>query len=168
MKGAAAMLREKRSIVINRPVDEVFAYVTDPRNNATWNAWIIETVMRDDEPLAVGSEFDTVAAFLGRRIESHAVITELVPNQRGSIRTTTGPVVATGSRIVEPVPGGTRFTQTLEADVRGAFRGFGEAFVIKAFVRQLEADLQTLKELLESGVAVSPEHADMVESAPAG
>lgn len=162
------MLREQRSIVINRPVDEVFAYVTDPRNNATWNAWIIESVMLDDGPLTVGSEFDSVVAFLGRRIESHAVITELVPNQRSSIRTTTGPIVATGSRIVEPVAGGTRFTQTLEADVRGAFRGFGEALVIRAAVRQLEADLQTLKELLESGAAVSAEHADVVNSAPAG
>jgi uncharacterized membrane protein len=160
-KGAAVMVREKRSIVIRRPIDEVFAYVSDPRNNAAWNGWVVETTMIGDGPITAGSEFVTSIAFLGRRFESRAVITDLILNQRGSIRTTTGPVVATGTRTVEAVNGGTRFTQTLEADIRSAFGGIAEALVVRAGVRQMEADLRTLKRLLESGAAAG---ANAVES----
>jgi hypothetical protein len=149
------MHKMERSIVINRPVEEVFAYVIDPRNNAEWNGWVIESVVTSEGPLREGTTFDSVTKFLGKVIRSEAIITELVPNERGSIRTTTGPITATGSRIVEPVEGGTKFTQTMEADFGGFFGAIAESLVVRTAIRQNEADLQTLKELLESGAAGS-------------
>ena len=147
------MHRMERSIIINLPVEEVFAYAEDPRNNAEWNAWVLDTAMENDKPIAVGDRFTSTVKFLGKTMHSEAEITEIVPNQRGSIRTTTGPITATGSRIVEPVEGGTKFTQTMEADFGGVFGGLAESLVVRASLRQGEADLQTLKDLLESGTA---------------
>jgi uncharacterized membrane protein len=153
MKGVASMPREERSIVINRPVDEVFAYVVDPRNNTMWNSWIVECHVTSDGPVGVGTTCRSVGKFLGKTVEADAVITECVPNERGSIRTTSGPITLTGSRIVEPANGGTRFTQTLEIDFKGLFGRLAEPLVTRAGIRQLEADLETLKDLLESGQA---------------
>lgn len=146
------MLQESRSVFINRPIDEVFAYVVDPRNNAMWNGWVIESIVTEGGPPAVGTTFKSKVKFLGRTIDSDAVITELIPNERGTIKTTTGPITAMGSRIVEAVDGGTRFTQTMEADFRGTFGSIAESVVIRTALRQFETDLETLKDLLESRV----------------
>lgn len=145
------MIREQRSVVIHRPVEEVFAYVIDPRNNAEWNGWIIASEVTTEGPIRVGTEARSIGKFLGKTIEANAVITELVPNQRGSLRTTSGPITLSGSRIVEPVEGGgTRFTQTLDVDFGNVFGHIAEPIVVRAALRQVEADLQTLKDLLES------------------
>lgn len=149
------MHKMERSIVINCPVEEVYAYVIDPRNNAEWNGWVIGSIVTSEGPIREGTTFDSTTKFLGKVIQSEAVITEIVPNERGSIRTTTGPITATGSRIVEPVEGGTKFTQTIEADFGGFFGSVAESLVVRTAIRQFEADLQTLKELLESGTAGS-------------
>lgn len=36
------MARVESSVVIERPVDEVFEFVTDPRNEALWSSLIVE------------------------------------------------------------------------------------------------------------------------------
>jgi hypothetical protein len=46
--------------------------------------------------------------------------------------------------------GSTRFTQTFEAEVGGFFR-LAQPLVERAISRQTEADMATLKDLLESG-----------------
>ena len=48
--------------------------------------------------------------------------------------------------------GSTRFTQTFEAEVGGFFR-LAEPLVARAIRRQMEADMETLKDLLEAQVA---------------
>jgi uncharacterized protein YndB with AHSA1/START domain len=158
------MHKMERSIVINRPVDEVFAYTMDPRNNADWNGWVVDTTFTSDGPVTVGTRFSSTVKFLGKTMHSEAEITELVPNQRGSIRTTTGPITATGSRIVEPVEGGTKFTQTIEADFSGVFGGIAESIVVRSALRQGETDLQTLKDLLESGAAITAERSETIRA----
>jgi hypothetical protein len=144
------MITDERSIVIDRPLEEVFAFVTDPHNNALWCGWFIESEVTSNGPIGVGTTFRNVATFLGKRIEADAVVTSWEPNRRSCIRTTSGPILTTGCRSVEAVEGGTRFAQTIEASP-GAFFGLAEHIVVRLGARQLEADLLMLKELLESG-----------------
>jgi hypothetical protein len=46
----------ERSIVIDRPVDEVFNFVHEPRNDASWQTTLIESTQVDDGPLRVGTQ----------------------------------------------------------------------------------------------------------------
>ena len=76
-------------------------------------------------------------------------ITEYEINKRNCIRTVSGPIPATGCRIVEPVEGGTRFTQITKGEVGGFFK-LAEPLVVRAARRQYETDLATLKDILEA------------------
>ena len=67
------------------------------------------------------------------------------------MRITSGPIPGEGCYLFEPADGGSsRFTQTFEAEVGGFFR-LAEPLVGRAIRRQTEADMATLKEVLEAG-----------------
>ena len=50
------MSKIERSIVIDRPVNEVFNFVHEPRNDASWQTTLIESTQVDDGPLRVGTQ----------------------------------------------------------------------------------------------------------------
>ncbi len=49
-------MRVEHSVVINRPVEEVFEFMSDPRNNEQWQAWIVDT-KGVEGPVSVGSKW---------------------------------------------------------------------------------------------------------------
>jgi carbon monoxide dehydrogenase subunit G len=156
-EGGATMVRDELSIIINRRVEEVFAFVTDPRRLPVWNSAISDSEVTSDGPIDEGSTFRVSASFLGKRFDTDLVITAHEPHRRSCIRATSGPIPAfSGCYVVESAEGGTRFTQTVEAEL-GRFFGLAESLVVRAAVRHMEADMQTLKDLLESRDATARE-----------
>ena|SRR5215210_1018275 len=142
--------REEHSVVIDRPIEEVFAYLTDANNDSLWQASTLETEQTSEGPVGVGTIYRSVSKFLGRTIETTLEVTEHEPPRKQCIRATSGPIPAAGCYLLEPADGGsTRFTQTLEAEVGGFFR-LAEPLVARAFRRQMQADMATLKDLLEA------------------
>ena len=146
-------IREEHTVVIERPVEEVFAFATDPNNDTLWQSTSLETEQTSEGPVGVGTTFRNTTKFLGRRIESTYEITENEPPHKQCIRITSGPIPGSGCYLFEPTDdGSTRFTQTFEAEVGGFFR-LAEPLVGRAIRRQQETDMATLKDLLEAGEA---------------
>jgi hypothetical protein len=101
----------------------------------------------------VGTTFRSTSKFLGRRIESTYQVTENDPPHKQCVRVTSRPLPGAGCYLYEPANGGsTRFTHTFETEVGGFFR-LAEPLVARAIRRHLEADMATLKDLLEAGEA---------------
>jgi len=143
-------IREEHTVVIERPVEEVFAFATDPNNDTLWQSTSLETEQTSEGPVGVGTTFLNTTKFLGRRIESTYEITENEPPHKQCIRITSGPIPGSGCYLFEPTDdGSTRFTQTFEAEVGGFFR-LAEPLVGRAIRRQQEVDMATLKDLLEA------------------
>ncbi len=144
-------IREEHSVVIDRPVEEVFAFATDPNNDPLWQSTSLETEQTSEGPLDVGATLRNTSKFLGRRIESTLEVTENEPPRKQCVRVTSGPIPGSGCYLFESADdGSTRFTQTFEAEVDGFFR-LAEPLVGRALRRQMQADMETLKDLLESG-----------------
>jgi hypothetical protein len=136
--------------VIDRPVEEVAAYAGDPTNATEWYANITSIEWRTEPPLAVGSEMDFVARFLGRRISYTYRVTELVPTARLTMRTADGPFPMETTYAWEPVQGGTRMTLRNTGEPSG-FARLGRGAIERAIRRSTTKDLARLKDLLESG-----------------
>lgn len=137
-------------IVIDRPCAEVAAYAGDPSNAPQWYVNIDSVVWRTAEPVAVGSQVDFVARFLGRRLAYTYEVVELVPGERLVMRTAQGPFPMETAYTWQPVqPGKTRMTLRN----RGEPSGFAKvtAPVMAASIRRAnQKDLANLKRILEA------------------
>jgi hypothetical protein len=63
---------------IDRPREEVAAYLRDPANDTSWIGGLRSARLLTPGPVAVGSQVERVASFLGRRVEYVNEITELI------------------------------------------------------------------------------------------
>ncbi len=63
------MIKLENSLVINRPVEEVFAFVDNPENEPQWNQVAQSSEKTLEGPMGVGAAGVLVARFLGRTIE---------------------------------------------------------------------------------------------------
>lgn len=143
------MTKMEMSIVINRPVEEVFEFVTNPENEPLYRSGLLESEITSEGPYGVGTTTREVSQFLGRRIETTAIITEYEPNRKIALKTTSGPIPFNLSQTFEPVGGGTKVTTALEGEVGGFFK-LAEPVVVRMGKRQAEAELANLKDLLET------------------
>ena len=70
------MTRVAIDITIERAADEIFAYISNFENNPLWQGGMKEARFTSSGPLAVGSTYQQVASFLGRRIETNFQVLE--------------------------------------------------------------------------------------------
>ncbi len=144
------MIKFNVSVVIHRPVEEVFAYSNDTSHWAEWIPGLIE-VSAPEGPLHAGTRIGEVFKFLGRPIESTFEVVEYEPNRRVTFRTVAGPIPMTGTQTYEPVDGATRLTMSGEGEAGGFFK-LAEPVVAQMTRRQFQTSLDNLKDLLEAQV----------------
>src|SRR5262245_20810238 len=80
------------TIVINRPLEEVFAYVSNTENWSEWVAGTSEARQTSPGPIGVGTTFTMVTHYLGRRFDIEAIVTEYEPNKKFAIENDGKPV----------------------------------------------------------------------------
>lgn len=145
------MPRVEEEIVIDRAPEDVFAFVTDPENDREWVSTAVERQREKEGPIGVGSRIRAVDKFLGRRIESTLEVTEHEPNTRSAIRLE-GPISASGTYLLQPEDGRTRFRWVLDAEagLGGLYLGrVTDPLVTFIFRRRIRSDLRRLKDALE-------------------
>lgn len=143
------MARVEISSMIKRPVEDVFAVLSNVENNPKWSSAALEAKQTSPGPIGVGTTARFVGKFLGRRIESDSVITEFEANRKFSFESKSGPFPIKGSNTVEQIEGGTRVTATFDVEPGGFFK-LAEPLVISMAKRQLQGDLDNLKDLMEA------------------
>jgi uncharacterized membrane protein len=143
------MITFETSIEIRRPLEAVFAFVSDPRNEPQWEKTVKEVRVTPDGPPAVGTQVTKVGSFLGVKLEATNELTALVPNRSLSFKGTSGPASMEATMRFEAVGEGTRLSGTFQVESGGLFKVAGPIFASQA-KKQMEADLQRLKELLEA------------------
>jgi uncharacterized membrane protein len=135
--------------VIDRPVEVVAGYATDPSNAPEWYRNIESVTWVTEPPASVGTRTTFVAKFLGRTLEYTYEIVELAPGQRLVMRTAEGPFPMETTYTWEPAgDGATRMTLRNRGEPAG-FSRFFAPLMAPAMRRANRQDLACLKELLE-------------------
>ena len=140
------MFRYRRTIKIDRPAGDVFAFLTDLDNLARWQPSVRE--IRWEGELHEGAEFEETRELLGRRARSRLEVVALEPEREFSIRVIEGPVALTVRHLLEPTDGGTRLTLEAEGEAGGLMR-LAAPIAERAAARQASQDLERLKALVE-------------------
>jgi len=143
------MLRAEESVVVQRPIDEVFAYFTDPTTLPEWQASALEAQLEGEGPMRAGSRAVETRKFLGRRMESTMEVLEYEPPRRFTIKASSGPVPFQVTSDLSEKEGGTLVRSVVEGEPGGFFR-LAEPLVVRAVERELRNNLATLKDVLES------------------
>jgi uncharacterized protein YndB with AHSA1/START domain len=143
------MTKLEQSVVINRPIEEVFAFVTDIEKISQWMSELVEAKQTSEGPMGVGTTISAVASPLGRRVESTQEVVEYEPNRKFAIKSTAGPVPSEDAYTFESVAGGTKVTRVTEAEVGGFFK-LAEPLFARTMRRQFETNFANLKDLLEA------------------
>jgi len=144
-------MKFENSVIIDRPVQQVFEYVTDFTNNAVWQTDILEMEITSEGRIDRGATYRCVNRFMGKSLETEGCVTQFEPDRRCLIRITSGMVTGTSSLDFETVERGTRFTASGDLDL-GYFK-LARLIVRRKINQQLKNDMLNLKEILENGNA---------------
>ncbi|NUR05724.1 MAG: ATPase [Nocardioidaceae bacterium] len=131
------------------PLEDVALYAGDPSNAPEWYANIRSVNWRTPPPIAIGSQMDFEATFLGRRLAYTYEIVELEPGRRLVMRTTDGPFPMETSYTWEQRPGGT----LMKLRNRGQPSGFARAaapVMTMTMKRAMVTDLNRLSRRLRN------------------
>src|SRR5215218_1353834 len=77
------MLEFENTIRIDRPVDEVFVFLSDFENIPKWNYYVLEVRQLSDNPIGVGTTYHQVR----KTDEQDLRITEFDPNHTVAVKT---------------------------------------------------------------------------------
>lgn len=142
------MARIRGEILIRRPVQQVFDYVSDQRNEPIYNPRMLQSEKITDGPVGVGTRFRATAMSGWRKAEMIIDVTDYQRPRRFGSRTTMSSADIAGGLTFEPVNGATRMSWWWELQPRGALRLLGP---VVAYLgrRQEEAIWTSLKNQLE-------------------
>ncbi len=146
------MVTNEKIITINRPVEEVFAYVIDLQNGPEWQSGLLEVRQVTQGSPGVGSQFVSVRKFLGRKLEAVIEIVAYEPNRKAAIKSDSGSVPFEESYLFEPTTEGTRITTITHLHTSG-FMGLAEPMIAGSLKREMDTAYGDLKDLLETRVA---------------
>jgi hypothetical protein len=139
------------SIEIDRPADEVFAFVSEFPNNPRWQSGQRSCEWTSEPPLRVGSTYDQHARFLGKDMTNSFRVVEHDPGRRVRFTSTSGSFPITVTRTVEALDDSrSRFTEHVQGEP-GRFFRIAEPILRRLVKRSIRRDFPHLKALLEKG-----------------
>ncbi|TQJ38217.1 carbon monoxide dehydrogenase subunit G [Arthrobacter sp. SLBN-112] len=140
----------EESVVIARPPQEVFDFLSKFENIAVYDSSVTASEQMGAGPVGMGSRGRGTSKIMGRRFDWTVEVVEFEPPRRMVSRSVEGKLNFTVSFTLEPADGGTRVTQRIDADsgLGGIFGKVADPLVERAQGRTVRANLETLAEWL--------------------
>ena len=138
----------RTSLVIRRPVEDVFTFVSNYQNSPQWVSGGLEHTKVSAGPIGVGTVIRTTGRTMGLRIEVMRIVTAYEPCARYAFQSEYRQVPLTTTVLIEPVQDGTRLTIVVEGEPDGLFKATAP-LVLGTVRQQFEGDLRRLKTVLE-------------------
>jgi carbon monoxide dehydrogenase subunit G len=141
------MAKYTATVATPRPIDDVFAYLSDFSNTLEWDPGVVEAERLDDDEITLGSEFRIVAEFLSRRNSLLYRVVEFDPPNLVTFRGASGTVVSLDRLTFESFGSGTRVTYDADLTLKGPFK-LADPLLALAFNRVGDRALAGMRETL--------------------
>lgn len=146
------MIQHEVNVRINRSVENVFAFLTDPVCQTTWQAGLIEIIQLTEGSWHKGTLLHEVRTVDGRTHEVKLEITALETNHYFEVKNLTGTKTTTRFSVT-PDGTGTRVTCRMQMEV-GGMMAVMEPIIGSKLKLEIERDFARLKQVLEKKIAV--------------
>lgn len=135
-------------VLIDHPMKDVFAFVSNPNNMSKWNSAIVSLEQATPGKVGVGSKFKTVGEMMGRRIEGDMQITAYEPDTKCGFQVTAGPMQVNLTLTFKTVGTGTKVSLNAQGNPGGLFK-LAEGVMAGQVKSMMEGNLARLKTALE-------------------
>jgi uncharacterized membrane protein len=141
----------EESVVINKPRQEVFDFMTVTGNVPLWASNVVEFERLSGEEQTVGGVAKGAVKVAGRRLDFTQTILEVEPGSRMKSESTDAKIPFRMELRFADDGAGTKVTLWQDTDSFGGFFGkLGEPVVVKLYSRDVRGNLENAKTLLES------------------
>jgi len=144
------MITREASILIDRPVGQVFSALVDTKNQPKWDVGLLEARLVPDGPITVGTRITEVRKFMGRTSENTGEVIEFEPNVRITHKSIDMPMMVMGTVTFAATSQGTKVNWRWDLQSKG-FYALVWAMIANSMKKGSETSLRGLKYLLESG-----------------
>ena len=140
------------SIVIDRPIEDVFAFTDSADQETIWRSELVGSEKISDGPIGLGSVGKSVYKIMGREAVSTWEITEYEENKKVTFASDGDNGPHTGTWLYEEVEGGTKFTWIVESadHMHGLAGKLREDPNERLWTEVFQADLDNLRRLMEA------------------
>jgi carbon monoxide dehydrogenase subunit G len=143
------MAHYNASVDTPRPLEEVFAYLSDFSTTAEWDPGVVEAERLTEPPIREGSEFRLLARFLGRETPLTYRVVEYDPPKAITVRGENSSVVSLDRMTFEPAGEGTRITYDAKLSLKGPMK-LADPLLGLAFNRVGDRALAGLRQTLRA------------------
>jgi len=135
-------------VVINRPVQDVFAFVTDHSNDKYWKPFVTESIRITPDPLAVGTRFKITTTAWRYRRSGEVEILDYKPYHSFTYRGNDRLFPFVGQLFFSETPEGTALHGQVEFQAQGIWKLFS-LFLLLFFRSQSKRTFTHLKYVME-------------------
>src|SRR5512135_2212444 len=143
------MISLNSSVMIYRPVKQVFDFVSAAENDFQWQYGTLESARVSAGPAGTGAAFQSIGHLMGRRILATFEVTEYEANRTYGFKSLSGPLRLQTLITFEMSRGSTKVIVSTEASVVD-FYEIGDGILEKHLRKQLKENLTLLKDILET------------------
>ena len=109
----------RATIEVDRPIEAVFAYLSDFSTTAEWDPGVTAARRLEDGPIDVGAGFEVKTRFLGREVPLRYRIVQIDPPSRVVLEAETPTLRSVDTITFEKTAAGTRVTYDANLALRG-------------------------------------------------
>jgi uncharacterized protein YndB with AHSA1/START domain len=142
----------ENTVTIRRPVQDVFGFLADFENIPKWNYAIMETRKTSPGAVGVGTTYRQIRSVPSRSEEGFKV-TAFEPTSRLEVHGEVGPFTATLSYLLTAQDDGTCLTNTVDLQPSSGALRLLAPLAVGRVKTAVAANLNALKQLLETGSA---------------
>jgi uncharacterized protein YndB with AHSA1/START domain len=136
--------------LIYQPIKRVFDFISAPENDFQWQYGTLASTRLSGIAAGLGARFQSVANFMGHRIQGTFEVTEYEPNSKYGFKSLSGPLQSFTSFALDIAKGCTRVKLTTQANIVNLIE-LSENVLEKKMKRQFKENLAMLKSILEAG-----------------
>ncbi len=148
------MITRETSIVIDRPVGQVFTALVDCKNQPKWDTGLLDACITPDAPVGIGTRITEVRKLMGRTSENTGEVIEFEPNVRITRKSVDMPMTVLGTVTFAATSGGTKVNWRWDLQPK-AFYALAGSLIANIMKKGSENSLRGLKNLLESSGSIT-------------
>jgi uncharacterized protein YndB with AHSA1/START domain len=144
------MIKMEGSVVIERPIEQVWGFLTSAENASKWDTGILEARQTSSGPVGLGTTLEAVREMRGRRRSMNVKVTEFEPIKRVAWAIDFGMGTGTSIYSFETAVCGTLLSKSSQVELKGVYNLLTPIMRRRLTAEEVGLNLNNIKQNVEA------------------